>query len=123
MYDLEELEVLRGEGYRKIAHAKYSAWTHRIMSKVWGQYRAEGVQIYPSDGLHGQRGPSARLVLWRFRRVGQGREVELIAGLRKLYEARVETVQLRGFRVAPAEGGGYLAMARLSTPATVADVS
>jgi hypothetical protein len=56
MYDLEDVEVLRGEGYRKIAHAKYSAWTHRIMAKVWGQYRAEGVQIYPGAGLHGKAG-------------------------------------------------------------------
>lgn len=121
MYDLEDVEVLRGEGYRRIAHAKYSAWTHRIMSKVWGQYRAEGVQVYPGTALHGKAGAAARLVLWRFR--GVRAEGELIEGLRKLYEDRVETVQLRVFRVAPVESGDYLAMAELGVPAPVGDLA
>ena len=69
MYDLEDVEVLRGEGYRRIAHAKYSAWTHRIMSKVWGQYRAEGVQVYPGDALHGKRGASSRTAAIAFMRL------------------------------------------------------
>ena len=122
MYDLEDVEVLRGEGYRKIAHAKYSAWTHRIMARVWGQYRAEGVQIYPGAGLHGKAGASSRLVLWRFRGVASSGEKALVAGMRKLYE-RTETVQLRVFRVAPAESGDYLAMIELSAPSAVGDLS
>src|SRR5262249_52985112 len=108
MYDLEDVEVLRGEGYRKIAHAKYSPWTHRIMARVWGQYRAEGVQVHPGNALHGKAGPSSRLALWRFR--GVKSEGGLIDGLRKLYEERVQTVQLRVFRIAPTESGDYLAM-------------
>ena len=122
MYDLEDVDVLRGEGYRKIAHAKYSAWTHRIMGKVWGQYRAEGVQVYPGAALHGKAGASSRVVLWRLRGVGSGGEAALVAGLRKLYEERVETVQLRVFRVAPAETGDYLAMAELSIPISAVDL-
>ncbi len=123
MYDLEDVEVLRGDGYRKIAHAKYSAWTHRIMSKVWGQYRAEGVQVYPGGGLHGRAGPASRLVLWRFRNVPAGGETGLVTGLRALYEARVETVQLRVFRIAPAESGDYLAMAELGAPLALPDLA
>ena len=42
MYDLEDVEVLRGEGYRKIAHERYSAWTHRIIAKVTGQISRRG---------------------------------------------------------------------------------
>jgi len=121
MYDLEDVEVLRGEGYRKIAHAKYSAWTHRIMSKVWGQYRAEGVQVYPGKALHGSAGASSRLVLWRFR--GVESEAVLVEGLRKLYEGSASTIQLRVFRVAPNESGDYLAMAELSAPPPPADTS
>lgn len=116
MYDLEDVAVLRGEGYRKIALTRYSAWTHRIMARVWGQYRAEAVQVYPGHGLHGKAGPASRLVLWRFRGVPGGGESGLVAGLRKLYEDRPGTVQLRVFRVAPNESGDYLAMAELSVP-------
>jgi len=123
MYDLESVEVLHGEGYRKIAHAKYSAWTHRIMTKVWGQYRAEGVQIYHGDSLHGKRGGSSRLALWRFRGIAAGDESAVVSGLRKLYEERVETVQLRVFRVSPVSTGDYLAMAELSAPVAFASLS
>ena len=123
LYDLEDVEVLRGEGYRKIAHERYSAWTHRIIPKVTGQYRAEGVQVYPGDGLHGKAGPSARLTLWRFRGIAAGGESALVAGLRKLYEGRGETVQLRVFRVSPAESGDYLAMAEMSAPFVASDLS
>ena len=119
MYDLEDVEVLRGEGYRKIAHGKYSPWTHRIMSKVWGQYRAEGVQVYPGNALHGGAGASSRLVLWRFR--GVASEGALIEGLRKLYDGCAATIQLRVFRLAPNDSGDYLAMAESSAPTPAPD--
>ena len=117
MYDLEDVEVLRGEGYHKIAHAKYSAWTHRIMAKVTGQYRAEGVQIYPGDALHGTAGRSSRTIIIRLRGVPD--EAGVVAGLRKAFEGRPQTAQLRVFRVAPADGGDYLAMAELRAPVAV----
>lgn len=121
MYDLEDVEVLRGDGYRKIAIGRYSAWTHRIMSKVWGQYRAEAVQVYPGSQLHGSAGASSRLALWRFR--GVKSDVELIEGLRKLYDGRTATVQLRVFRCAPSDSGDYLAMAELAVPYVIEDLS
>jgi hypothetical protein len=116
MYDLEDVDVLRGDAYRAIAHSRYSAWTHRIIAKVWGQYRAEGVQVYPGRALHGSAGPSARLVLWRFRAIGAAGEASLVEGLRSVCEGRPETAQLRVFRVAPAEQGDYLAMVELRGP-------
>ena len=123
LYDLDGVETLRGEGYRQIAHARYSAWTHRIMAKVWGQYRAEGEQVYPGGALHGRAGPAARLVLWRFRGVPAGGEAGLVAGLRALYEDKPGTVQLRVFRVAPAGSGDYVAMAELGGPAAAPDLA
>jgi hypothetical protein len=113
MYDLEDVEVLRGEAYRRIAHSRYSPWTHRIMGKVWGQYRAEGVQVHPGTALHGKAGVSSRLVVLRFRGVPSGGESALVAALQQLYEQRMQTVQLRVFRVAPNESGDYLAMVEL----------
>ena len=117
MYDLEDVEVLRGEGYHRIAHGRYSAWTHRIIPKVTGQYRAEGVQVYPGDGLHGKAGPSSRTMVLRFRAVSD--EALLVAGLRKAFEGRPQAVQLRVFRVAPAGDGDYLAMIELCAPIDV----
>jgi hypothetical protein len=117
MYDLEDVEVLRGEGYRKIAHERYSAWTHRIIAKVTGQYRAEGVQVYPGDALHGKAGTSSRTTVLRFRAIRD--EAGLVAGLRKAFEDRPQTAQLRVFRVAPAETGDYLAMIELRAPVEV----
>ena len=117
MYDLEDVEVLRGEGYRKIAHERYSAWTHRIIPKVTGQYRAEGVQVYPGDGLYGKAGSSARTMVMRFRAVPD--ESALVGGLREAFERRPQTTQLRVFKVAPAESGDYLAMIELRAPLEV----
>ena len=117
MYDLEDVEVLRGEGYHKIAHGRYSAWTHRIIPKVTGQYRAEGVQVYPGDALHGKAGTSSRTLVLRFRSVQD--EAALVAGLRKAFEGRPQTTQLRVFKVAPAESGDYLAMIELRAPVDV----
>jgi len=114
MYDLEDVEVLRGEGYRKIAHERYSAWTHRIIPKVTGQYRAEGVQVYPGDALHGKAGPSSRTLVMRFRAVRDG--AALIGGLRAAFDGRPQTTQLRVFRVAPVDSGDYLAMVELRAP-------
>src|SRR5438132_4218358 len=86
LYDLTDVEVLRGPAYAAIAVGRYSAWTHRIMSKVWGQYRAEGVQVYPGSALLGQNGPCARLALWRFRRVADALQRSLVDGLKRLYD-------------------------------------
>jgi hypothetical protein len=81
------------------------------------------VQVYPGPGLHGKAGQTARLVLWRFRGIAAGGEAGLVQGLRALYEERVETVQLRVFRAAPAESGDYLAMVELAVPAPVGDLA
>ena len=113
LYDLDNVDVLRGPGYAAIAVGRYSAWTHRIMTKVWGQYRAEGVQVFPGRALLGQNGPCARLVLWRFRRVSDASERALVDGLKRLYDERPETVQLRVFRVPGDDPADYLALVEL----------
>ena len=68
-------------------------------------------------------GPASRLVLWRFRNIPGGGEAGLVSGLRALYEPRIETVQLRVFRIAPAESGDYLAMAELGAPVALRDLA
>ena len=82
-----------------------------------GQYRAEGVQVYPGHALHGRAGNSSRTVVMRFRGIGD--EAALVGGLRRAFEGRPQTTQLRAFRVASADGGDYLAMAELRAPISV----
>src|SRR5262245_59789074 len=47
LYDLTDLDVLDGPAYGRIARNNYSKWTHRIVSRVWGHYRAVAEQVYP----------------------------------------------------------------------------
>jgi hypothetical protein len=123
LYDLTNVDVLHGPAYGAIAIGRYSPWTHRIMSKVWGQYRAEGVQVFPGDALLGKSGPCARLVVWRFRRVPAALESQLVEGLRKLYDRRPETAQIRVFRVPSPEPADYLGLVELRAPAGEPDLA
>jgi hypothetical protein len=116
LYDLASLEVLRGAAYARIAGNRYSAWTRRIVSRVWGHYRAEGVQIYPGGALFGGRGNPARIALWRFRQVPPPAEPEIVTGLRTMYEGRAETAQVRVFVAKHAAGTDYLGIVELHAP-------
>jgi hypothetical protein len=123
LYDLTDVEVLRGPAYAAIAVGRYSAWTHRIMAKVWGQYRAEGVQVFPGQALLGQNGSCARLALWRFRRVPDALQRSLVDGMQRLYGERPETVQLRVFRTPGDDPADYLALVELGGMPRAADLA
>jgi hypothetical protein len=116
LYDLANPEVLRGPDYARIAGHRYSAWTRRVVPRVWGHYRAEGVQVYPGDGLLGGKGRFARVAVWRFRNVPPSAEAEAVNGLRKLYESRPETVQVRVFAVQDAVAADYLGIVEWNAP-------
>jgi hypothetical protein len=116
LYDLTSVEVLHGAAYAAIALKRYSAWTHRIIGKVWGQYRAEGIQVSTGNAKLGDNGPCARLMLWRFRNVPQRLAAQLMGGLDALYAGRPETAQLRVFRVPPNDPADYLALIELRCP-------
>lgn len=118
LYDLSDVEVLRGPGYQKIAGANYSRWTERVVSRVWGQYRAEGVQVYPGDGLLGAGGHHARLVIWRFRDVAAEAIPGVVEGMRAIYEGQPETAQVRVFDGRFAHGHDAIAIAELHAPWT-----
>ncbi len=48
LYDLADTDVLRGPAYARIAGERCSPWTRRIVSRVWGQYRADAAQVHPA---------------------------------------------------------------------------
>jgi hypothetical protein len=123
VYDLADVDVLKGPGYAAIALGRYSPWTHRIMAKVWGQYRAEGVQLYPGRALLGDRGAASRFVVVRFRQVPDGSSTELVAAARRAFEASPAYAQLRLFRVSEASPADHLALVELRVPGPPLDAA
>ena len=116
LYDLAEVGVLHGLAYAKIAGTRYTAWTHRIIARVWGQYRAEGVQRYPGNALYGEKGACSRIALWRFRQAPSSAEARIVEGFRGEYEKRAETVQVRVFSSQQAATTDYLGIVELRAP-------
>ena len=116
LYDLQDVQVLHGPGYAAVAGAGYSPWTHRVVSRVTGQYRAEGVQLYPGQALFGAGGAAARVMLIRFRQVPTDLSGPIEQGLRGLYEARPETAQVRLYVAKQPDGTDYLGIVELHSP-------
>src|SRR5262249_13340482 len=100
VYDLDDVAVLAGPEYAKIAGENYSRWTARVVPRVWGHYRAAASQIYPGGALLGERGSCSRLAVWRFRQAPTSAGEHVISGLRRIYEGQPETAQIRVFEAA-----------------------
>lgn len=118
LYDLADVDVLQGPAYLKIAGANYSRWTERVVSRVWGQYRADAAQIYPGASLLGANGHSSRLVLWRFRDLPAAKHMSVVDGLRAIYDEQPETAQVRVFDARFANGHDALGLIELRAPWT-----
>ncbi len=118
LYDLTDIDVMTGPGYRAIAVDKYSIWTNRVISQVWGQYRADGTQVYPGKALLGDKGAACRLVVMRFRNAPATAQGEILDGLRALYEKQPETAQVRLFETKSADGIDYIGLIELHAPYT-----
>lgn len=122
LYDLQDVSALHGPEYAKVAGEKYSAWTHRIVSRLWGQYRAEGVQIYPGQALLDDHGSATRLLLCRFRQVQGDLAGAIEHGLRAQFEARPDIAQVRLFMATQPDGTDYLGIVELRGAATAASL-
>jgi hypothetical protein len=116
LYDLDNVDVLRGPDYAKIAGGNYSRWTHRIISQVWGHYRAEGVQVGGSRALFGSQGRASRVALWRFQAVPDHFEAAIKTGFERIYGGRPETAQIRIFRCTQPSQTDYVAIVELYAP-------
>jgi hypothetical protein len=116
LYDLHDVQVLHGPDYARVAGAGYSPWTHRVVSRVWGQYRAEGVQLYPGQALFGGAGAVSRMLLCRFRQVPTDLSTPIEQGLRQLFEGRKETAQVRVYVANQPDGTDYIGIVELHSP-------
>jgi len=112
-YDLAAPGVLESEPYRRLSWGNFSPWTKRMVAKVRGQYRGSGEQVYPGDALMPEL---ARLLLIRFRNLPDAEAPALIEGLRKSYEGRPETRQLRVLRSDYDQQVDYIALVAARVP-------
>lgn len=119
LYDLTDVSTLHGPAYAKVAGEKYSPWTHRIVSRLWGQYRAEGVQVYPGQALLGDQGAMTRLMLCRFRQIEGDLAGAIECGLRQQFEA---SGQVRLFVANQPDGTDYLGIVELRGAMTAASL-
>ncbi|OGA44909.1 MAG: hypothetical protein A3G24_19565 [Betaproteobacteria bacterium RIFCSPLOWO2_12_FULL_62_13] len=112
-YDLEESGVLDSDAYRAVSWGGFSPWTKRILTKVRGQYRASGDQVYPGSALTGEMG---RLTVIRFRGAPDGESREIESGLLANYEKRQETTRIRLFRSNYNDQIDYIALVEARVP-------
>lgn len=113
MYDLARHEVLETPDYLKVAYDQSSPWTKRVTSRV-RVWRSSGTQIYPGDRLT-QR--CSRLMVLRFRGLNKEAGSEVVAAMRRTFEDRPETAQVRVLRHdAGAAGIDYLGLVEAQSP-------
>lgn len=115
-YDLRDLDVLREPGYLAVSGAHFSPWSKRILGRVHGLYRVEGVQLHPGDAITGAAGRFPWLTLWRFR----GATADITYDIRKEIEAaygnRRGIAQIRLFRSTYDDANDYVALVETKAP-------
>lgn len=114
-YDLTTIGVLESEAYKKAAWNGFSAWTKRMLTKVRGQWRASGTQIYPGQALTGN---FSRLTLLRFRNAPDTLADRITQGVCANYEKRAETRQIRILRSDYNQQIDYIGWIEASAPFT-----
>lgn len=115
-YDLSHLDVLREPGYAAISGDRFSPWSKRILARVQGLYRVEGVQIAPGEAIAGDKGKAAWLTMLRFRDMAEGTEPAILAGLNENYADKSDVLQHRLFRSGYDGSNDYLALIELRVP-------
>jgi hypothetical protein len=115
MYDLKTIDVLESPAYKKASWNGFSAWTKRMLTKVRGQWRASGTQIYPGQVLTGS---FSRLTLLRFRNAPDKLADTIVKGVRANYEQRPETLRIRVLRSDYNNQIDYIGWVEASAPFT-----
>lgn len=93
VYDLQNEQVLDSEAYLRVAGDNSSPWTKRVTGRT-NVYRSVGNQIYPGNVITVR---SPRVTIIRFRALDVGDADGVVAALRKAFEGRASTLQLRVF--------------------------
>lgn len=91
MYDLANHDVLKSPAYLKVAFDQSSPWTKRVTSRV-RVWRSSGHQIHPGDKITGR---ASRITLLRFAGLKAGDAADVTNSVRRAFEERPETSQIR----------------------------
>jgi hypothetical protein len=93
MYDLAAESVLDSDAYKKVAGDNSSPWTKRVTGRTQ-VYRSVGNQIFPGDAITKK---SARVTIVRFRQLAETDGQAVVEAMRKTFEPRPSTLQVRVF--------------------------
>ncbi|WIQ49534.1 hypothetical protein HDL87_02895 [Bordetella pertussis] len=110
LYDLASVDALEHPQYTRAPGARFSPWAQRILTKLHGQYRFSGDQIYPGPALMGDRGRPLQVAVMRFREMPGAHEVALIEGLQAIVDSSEDLLQARVFRGSGPLQGDYIAL-------------
>ena len=91
MYDLESHDVMTSPAYVRVGYENASPWTKRVTSRV-SPWRSTGDQLWPGRQL--TRGGAAVLLV-RFRELAAATAADTVEPIRRTFEQRPETLQLR----------------------------
>ncbi len=98
VYDMTHVGVLKEPGYTALSGNKFSPWSKRVLQRVHGQFRAEGVQIYPGHAVFGGKGTPGRVMLVRMRGPSADEGTAVAESLKAVCAARNDVFQLRVWR-------------------------
>lgn len=98
VYDLRYLGVLKEPGYVALSGDKFTPWSKRVLPRVHGQFRAEGVQIHPGHATFGAKGMPGRVALLRLRGPAEKQSAAVAERLKAVCAARDDVLQLRVWR-------------------------
>src|SRR5690606_17444713 len=110
LYDLASIDALEHPQYTRAPGARFSPWAQRILTKLHGQYRFSGDQIYPGVALMGDQGRPLQVALMRFREMPESHEAPLIKGLQAMVDASEDLLQARVFKGSGQLQGDYIAL-------------
>jgi hypothetical protein len=104
LYDLSEVSVLHGPGYKAFAEGNFTPWTKRVVSRT-KVTRIEAEQIYPGDAM---AIPAPRHLLLRFKNCGTDGASLVVEGAKRCFAGKPGVTQLRVFEGHGEDKGDYL---------------
>jgi len=116
LYDLAHPDVLREPGYLAISGTNFSPWSKRILPRMQGLYRAEGVQISRPCAQIGASGACEWLALMKFRGVPADQGEALVSTVRQAYADKPAVAAARVFRTSYNGEDEFLATIELRRP-------
>lgn len=119
-YDLTSLSVLAEPGYVAVSGDRFSPWSKRILSRVHGLYRVEGLQVSPGKATMGDKGKPTGLVILRFRNARDDMAPAILAGLKATYGIPAH-LQTRLFK-SSYDQNDFVALVELRTPPPSTDI-